>query len=81
MVEPHAAREGETLRAAADGLCDDGAQADQGGYSLLGDVTTEITFELPSTRFEIIKGTIAGRRFHDCRPYRLHPARRRSAPM
>ena len=25
-------------------------------YSLLGDVTTEITFELPSTRFEIIAG-------------------------
>jgi phenylpropionate dioxygenase-like ring-hydroxylating dioxygenase large terminal subunit len=32
-------------------------------YSLLGDVTTEITFELPSTRFEIIKGTLLGRAF------------------
>jgi phenylpropionate dioxygenase-like ring-hydroxylating dioxygenase large terminal subunit len=32
-------------------------------YSLLGDVTTEITFELPSTRFEIIKGTLLGGAF------------------
>jgi phenylpropionate dioxygenase-like ring-hydroxylating dioxygenase large terminal subunit len=32
-------------------------------YSLLGDVTAEITFELPSTRFEIIKGTLLGRAF------------------
>jgi phenylpropionate dioxygenase-like ring-hydroxylating dioxygenase large terminal subunit len=32
-------------------------------YALLGDVTTEITFELPSTRFEIIKGTLLGRAF------------------
>jgi phenylpropionate dioxygenase-like ring-hydroxylating dioxygenase large terminal subunit len=32
-------------------------------YSLLGNVTTEITFELPSTRFEIIKGTLLGRVF------------------
>jgi phenylpropionate dioxygenase-like ring-hydroxylating dioxygenase large terminal subunit len=32
-------------------------------YSLLGDVTTEITFELPSTRFEIIKGTLFGKPF------------------
>ncbi|HWF63504.1 MAG TPA: aromatic ring-hydroxylating dioxygenase subunit alpha [Rhizomicrobium sp.] len=32
-------------------------------YSLLGNVTTEITFELPSTRFEIIKGTLLGRAF------------------
>ena len=32
-------------------------------YRLLGDVTTEITFELPSTRFEIIKGTLLGRAF------------------
>ncbi len=32
-------------------------------YSLLGDVTTEITFELPSTRFEIIKGRLFGRPF------------------
>ena len=32
-------------------------------YSLLGEVTTEITFELPSTRFEIIKGTLLGRAF------------------
>jgi len=32
-------------------------------YSLLGDVTTEITFELPSTRFEIIRGTLLGRAF------------------
>jgi phenylpropionate dioxygenase-like ring-hydroxylating dioxygenase large terminal subunit len=29
-------------------------------YSLLGDVTTEITFELPSTRFEIIRGKLLG---------------------
>ena len=29
-------------------------------YSLLGDVTTEITFELPSTRFEIIRGKLFG---------------------
>ena len=32
-------------------------------YSLLGDVTTEITFELPSTRFEIIKGKLFGKTF------------------
>ncbi len=32
-------------------------------YSLLGDVTTEITFELPSTRFEIIKGRLFGKDF------------------
>jgi len=33
-------------------------------YGLLGaDVTTEITFELPSTRFETIKGTLLGRSF------------------
>jgi phenylpropionate dioxygenase-like ring-hydroxylating dioxygenase large terminal subunit len=32
-------------------------------YSLLGDVTTEITFELPSTRFEIIRGRLFGRAF------------------
>ena len=32
-------------------------------YSLLGDVTTEITFELPSTRFEIIKGRLFGKPF------------------
>jgi phenylpropionate dioxygenase-like ring-hydroxylating dioxygenase large terminal subunit len=32
-------------------------------YSLLGDVTTEITFELPSTRFEIIKGRLFGKAF------------------
>ncbi|HSS14628.1 MAG TPA: aromatic ring-hydroxylating dioxygenase subunit alpha [Rhizomicrobium sp.] len=32
-------------------------------YSLLGDVTTEITFELPSTRFEIIRGTLFGLSF------------------
>jgi phenylpropionate dioxygenase-like ring-hydroxylating dioxygenase large terminal subunit len=30
-------------------------------YSLFGDVTTEITFELPSTRFEIIRGRLLGR--------------------
>lgn len=35
----------------------------QAAYSLLGNVTTEITFELPSTRFEIIKGTLLGRAF------------------
>ena len=75
VVEPYAAGEGEALRAAAQRLCDDGAQAVQAGYSLLGDVTTEITFELPSTRFEIITGTLLGTRFHRCRPYRLHPAR------
>jgi phenylpropionate dioxygenase-like ring-hydroxylating dioxygenase large terminal subunit len=32
-------------------------------YSLLGDVTTEITFELPSTRFEIIQGKLFGAAF------------------
>ncbi len=32
-------------------------------YKLLGDVTTEITFELPSTRFEIIKGKLFGKAF------------------
>ena len=32
-------------------------------YALLGDVTTEITFELPSTRFEIIKGKLFGLAF------------------
>jgi phenylpropionate dioxygenase-like ring-hydroxylating dioxygenase large terminal subunit len=32
-------------------------------YSLLGDVTTEITFELPSTRFEIVEGRLFGRSF------------------
>jgi len=29
-------------------------------YSILGDVTTEITFELPSTRFEILEGRLLG---------------------
>ena len=46
-------------------------------YSLLGDVTTEITFELPSTRFEIIQGRLFGKRLQGGRPDRLHPARRR----
>jgi phenylpropionate dioxygenase-like ring-hydroxylating dioxygenase large terminal subunit len=32
-------------------------------YGLLGDVTTEITFELPSTRFEIVEGKLFGKRF------------------
>jgi phenylpropionate dioxygenase-like ring-hydroxylating dioxygenase large terminal subunit len=32
-------------------------------YSLLGEVTTEITFELPSTRFEIIEGRLLGKVF------------------
>jgi phenylpropionate dioxygenase-like ring-hydroxylating dioxygenase large terminal subunit len=32
-------------------------------YSLLGNVTTEITFELPSTRFEIIAGKLLGKDF------------------
>jgi phenylpropionate dioxygenase-like ring-hydroxylating dioxygenase large terminal subunit len=32
-------------------------------YALLGDVTTEITFELPSTRFEIIDGKLFGKAF------------------
>ena len=33
-------------------------------YGMLGaDVSTEITFELPSTRFENISGTVLGRRF------------------
>jgi len=32
-------------------------------YSLLGDVTTEITFELPSTRFETIQGKLFGLHF------------------
>lgn len=32
-------------------------------YSLLGDVETEITFELPSTRFEIVTGNLLGKTF------------------
>jgi len=32
-------------------------------YRMLGDVTTEITFELPSTRFEIIRGRLLGAAF------------------
>ena len=32
-------------------------------YSLLGEVTTEITFELPSTRFETIQGRLFGAAF------------------
>jgi phenylpropionate dioxygenase-like ring-hydroxylating dioxygenase large terminal subunit len=32
-------------------------------YSLLGDVTTEITFELPSTRLETIEGRLFGKAF------------------
>jgi phenylpropionate dioxygenase-like ring-hydroxylating dioxygenase large terminal subunit len=32
-------------------------------YALLGDVTTEITFELPSTRFETLQGHLWGRAF------------------
>ncbi len=32
-------------------------------YNLLGDVTTEITFELPSTRFEIVRGRLFGKAF------------------
>jgi phenylpropionate dioxygenase-like ring-hydroxylating dioxygenase large terminal subunit len=32
-------------------------------YSLLGDVETEITFELPSTRFEILTGKLLGKAF------------------
>jgi len=32
-------------------------------YSLLGDVETEITFELPSTRFEILTGKLLGAAF------------------
>jgi nitrite reductase/ring-hydroxylating ferredoxin subunit len=32
-------------------------------YSLLGEVSTEITFELPSTRFEIVEGNLFGRSF------------------
>ncbi len=32
-------------------------------YSLLGDVETEITFELPSTRFEIVTGRLLGKAF------------------
>ncbi len=31
-------------------------------YAILGDVSTEITFELPSVRFENISGTILGRK-------------------
>ena len=52
-------------------------------YSLLGDVTTEITFELPSTRFEIIKGRLFGKAFtvigltvctpRDAEQHRHHP--------
>lgn len=32
-------------------------------YALLGDVTTEITFELPSTRFETLRGRLFGKPF------------------
>lgn len=32
-------------------------------YSVLGDVTTEITFELPSTRFENLAGSFLGKAF------------------
>ena len=32
-------------------------------YALLGDVTTEITGELPSTRFETLEGNLLGRKF------------------
>jgi len=32
-------------------------------YALLGDVTTEITFELPSTRFETLNGRLLGKAF------------------
>jgi phenylpropionate dioxygenase-like ring-hydroxylating dioxygenase large terminal subunit len=32
-------------------------------YALLGDVETEITFELPSTRFEILTGKLLGKAF------------------
>lgn len=32
-------------------------------YGLLGNVTTEITFELPAARFETIEGTLLGRPF------------------
>lgn len=32
-------------------------------YNLLGEATTEITFELPSTRFEIVEGRIFGKAF------------------
>ena len=38
-------------------------QPSKPAYKILGaDVSTEITFELPSTRFEIVKGTLFGRR-------------------
>lgn len=38
-------------------------QPSKPAYKILGaDVTTEITFELPSTRFEIVAGTLMGRR-------------------
>jgi len=36
-------------------------QPSKAAYKLLGDVTTEITFELPSVRFENIRGFIGGR--------------------
>ena len=32
-------------------------------YAMLGEVSTEITFELPSTRFEIVEGKLFGRPF------------------
>lgn len=32
-------------------------------YGLLGNVTTEITFELPATRFETVEGSLFGRAF------------------
>ena len=49
-------------------------------YSLLGDVTTEITFELPSTRFEIIDGTLVRQSLQGDRADRLHARATRSTP-
>ena len=47
-------------------------------YGILGaDVATEITFELPSVRFENITGTLFGRKNRRRRPHHLHAARRR----
>ncbi len=56
--------EGKGLWPSADRLCHEAPPAQsKPAYKMLGaDVTTEITFELPSTRFEIVAGTLLGKR-------------------
>ncbi len=75
VVEDKAAGEGEALRAPAARLHDGAAHGGQAGDSLLGEVSTEITFELPSTRFRDHRGQIAGPALQAGRSHRLHPAR------